>query len=858
MIRTPTLILFIMLAACGGPEETATTAEQALTVDTSEEESFSRWFVELSSAPLASGGSESVLASERQAFRDEARRAGISYTERATFQSLFNGFSIQVGASDLAKVRRMTSVKDLYPVVDIEAPEVASEESPDLATAIQMTGASVAQSELGLSGAGIRVGIIDTGVDYDHPDLGGCFGPGCRVQVGHDFVGDAYDQGTNPVTVPDLDPDDCNGHGTHVSGIVGASGQVTGVAPGVTFGAYRVFGCVGSTSADIMLQAMEMAYADGMNVVNMSIGSSFQWPNYPTAQGADRLVQRGVVVVCSAGNSGANGLYASGAPSLGHKTIAVANFDNSHISLTTFTVSPDNLGVGYIAGTGGGAVPTSGSAPLAVTGSPSSTADGCASAGALPSLAGRVALIRRGSCTFYEKARRAELAGAIGVVIYNNAGGFVGPSVAVQPGVVDSQPVTIPVVGIQQSDGITIHNRVTGGGADLTWTDQLGVFPNATGGLLNSSSSYGPSPDLTLKPDLGAPGGFIRSTYPLESGGYASLTGTSMSSPHVAGSAALLLEARPNTPPALVRDLLSNSAEPARWFGNPNLGFIDVVHRQGAGMVQVDRSVLASTIVSPSKLSLGESEAGPATHTLTVTNDSAGERTYSFTHQPALSTGANTNAVSFSTAAASVSFTPSSITIPANGSAQVGVTITAPAGLADRGVYGGYLIASAEGTDPVRVPYAGFKGDYQSIQVLTPTAFGFPWLARLSGTTYTRQADNAVFTLANGDLVYFLVHLEHQSRRFRAEIFSAPATAGGPLGRAWNRAFDEEYLPRNSTATGFFAFPFDGRTTNGRSVNTLPDGSYVLRFSVLKALGDPANPAHWETWISPTFVIDRP
>jgi hypothetical protein len=92
--------------------------------------------------------------------------------------------------------------------------------------------------------------------------------------------------------VPDPDPDDCNGHGTHVAGIVGANGTVVGVAPDVTFGAYRVFGCEGSTTADIMIAAMEMAYADGMDVLNMSIGSAFQWPQYPTAVAASNLRRR--------------------------------------------------------------------------------------------------------------------------------------------------------------------------------------------------------------------------------------------------------------------------------------------------------------------------------------------------------------------------------------------------------------------------------------------------------------------------------------------------------------------------------------------------------------------------------------
>ena len=110
----------------------------------------------------------------------------------------------------------------------------------------------------------------------------------------------------NPTPVPDPDPDDCNGHGTHVSGIIGANGGLVGVAPGVTFHAYRVFGCEGSTTADVMLDAMELALDNGADVVNMSIGAALAWPQYPTAQAADRLVRRGVVVVASIGNEGAS------------------------------------------------------------------------------------------------------------------------------------------------------------------------------------------------------------------------------------------------------------------------------------------------------------------------------------------------------------------------------------------------------------------------------------------------------------------------------------------------------------------------------------------------------------------------
>lgn len=193
--------------------------------------------------------------------------------------------------------------------------------------------------------------------------------------TGWDFVGDAFNADStsatyNPVPVPDADPDDCNGHGSHVAGIVGASaaspGGVTGVAPGVTFGAYRVFGCEGSTTADIMIAAMERAYLDKMQVLNMSIGSSFQWPQYPTAVAASRLANKGVIVVASIGNSGANGLYAAGAPGLGDKVIGVASFDNTHVALTTFTISPDNTPIGYGPATGAPLPPTSGTYSMAV------------------------------------------------------------------------------------------------------------------------------------------------------------------------------------------------------------------------------------------------------------------------------------------------------------------------------------------------------------------------------------------------------------------------------------------------------------------------------------------------------------
>ena len=811
------------------------------------------WFVELTSPPTADGTSAAQVRNEKAAFRRAAAQAGVNFEERRAFDTLWNGLSVRINPTEIGKLSRVEGVTAIYPIVAVRIPETQPSASPELISALSMTGADVAQAELGLTGHGVKVAVMDTGVDFDHPALGGCFGSNCRVNAGFDFVGDAYNNDVtsptfNPVPRPDNIPDDCNGHGTHVAGIIGAdggTGGVRGVAPAVTIGAYRVFGCNGSTSSDIMIAAMERALADGMDVLNMSIGSSFQWPQYPTAQASDRLVNKGMVVVAAAGNSGGNGLYSLSAPSVGKKVISVASFNNTEIRLPFFTVSPDDLQIGYNRAAAAPAAPTAGTFSLVRTGTATSAADGCAAL-APGSLAGKVALIRRGTCTFNVKSVNAQNAGAVGVVIYNNAPGVQSITVAGPPA------VTIPVVSISKFQGEALDNLLAAGAVTGTWTAQLAQFPNAVGNLISDFSSYGLSPDLTLKPDLGAPGGSIFSTIPLESGGFASFSGTSMSSPHVAGAVALLLEARPHMSPQAVRGILQNSADPKPWFGNPALGFLDNAHRQGAGMLDIEGAIVSTTRVEPSKLSLGESEAGPVTQTLTVTNDGPADVTYTLSHAPALSTGANTFTPAFFTGFASVTFSAPSVTVPAGGSATVDVTITANAALADRSMYSGYIVLTSTGGAVSRVPYAGFKGDYQSITVLAPTANGFPWLAKLVGSSFLKQSLGATYTLQGNDVPFFLVHLDHQSRRLRMTV-NEVAT-----GKSWHRVFDEEYVGRTSTATGFFALSWDGTTQGGKQQYTVPNGQYQITLTVTKALGDDSNPAHVESWASPVITIARP
>ena len=203
-----------------------------------------------------------------------------------------------------------------------------------------------------------------------------------------------------------------------------------GVAPDVRFHAYRVFGCEGSTTSDIMLAAMERVLDDGADVLNMSIGAAFQWPQYPTAQAAEPS-RRGAASSSwrRSGTAARSACTRHGAPGVGRDVIGVASFDNTHANLPAFTVSPDATAIGYIAAAGAPPPPTTGTFPMARTGTATTTNDACA---ALPagSLTGKVALIRRGTCSFYVKAFNAQTAGAAGVVLYNNVAGFISPTVA--------------------------------------------------------------------------------------------------------------------------------------------------------------------------------------------------------------------------------------------------------------------------------------------------------------------------------------------------------------------------------------------------------------------------------------------
>lgn len=281
-----------------------------------------------------------------------------------------------------------------------------------------MTGVDKLHNE-GHFGKGITVGVIDTGIDYNHPSLGQGFGPGHKVALGHDFVGDDYNGGNTPV--PDDDPMDCNSHGTHVSGIVGADGNnpynLTGVAPQATLGGYRVFGCTGGVGDDVLLDAMIRAYNDGCDVITMSLGGPAGWTESATAVVASKIAAKGRVVTVAAGNEGAFGAWYSSGPATGINTISVASIENTVVVVQNATVSN-----GY------GPIPYFSFLPLNITGalpvyavSTDTTIpnDACTALPATtPDLSNNLVLIRRGGCTFAEKLANVAAHGATKAFIY--------------------------------------------------------------------------------------------------------------------------------------------------------------------------------------------------------------------------------------------------------------------------------------------------------------------------------------------------------------------------------------------------------------------------------------------------------
>jgi minor extracellular serine protease Vpr len=584
-----------------------------------------------------------------------------------TFQSALNGLKVSIPRNQVSLLRQAAGVVDVLPVRTYHLNNIVS--VPRIQAPIAWSGAD------GVRGEGIKVGIIDTGIDYTHANFGGpgtvaayqaalagdtlpadptLFGPNApKVKGGIDLVGDAYDAGgTGDALVPhpDSNPLDCNSHGSHVAGTAAGLGvlatggtyqgpydQLTdinndftigpGVAPRADLYAIRVFGCSGSTN--VVVDALEWAVDNDMDVVNMSLGSDFGPGDTADAKATDDTVKAGVVVVSAAGNAG-DILYSLGSPGSSLKGIAVAASAREAFDRTaTFALSAlPGAGLPAKNITALNANNGSWSSPENLTVVVLRNPDGTVSLGCDPAeyvnaqVQGKIAVVQRGVCARVARAIFGQQAGAAAVVMINNAA-----SLPPFEGAITSDPdnglqfkVTIPFFGVKglatttSSDGFALVQR---DGTAITLTEGAAI---PTG--MASFSSTGPrSPDSRLKPDITAPGLNIVSTG-MGTGNQGQIdSGTSMATPHITGTAALAIQAHPKWKPNAIKSAIINSGSPANLSDyttrRAGSGFVNA-----AGVVGTQAIAFADTDETTMNFQFNElSSDFSKTKSITVKND---------------------------------------------------------------------------------------------------------------------------------------------------------------------------------------------------------------------------------------------
>ncbi|KAK0529661.1 hypothetical protein OC835_004272 [Tilletia horrida] len=702
---------------------------------------------------------------------------------------LFFGISVTLEhAYDMSLLRHMRGVRSVTPISFIRRPmpygnkvQLASKPSQhqllECKNNLAMTGVDKLHA-MGIDGRSTKVAIIDTGVDWSHPALGGCFGKGCKVSFGFDFVGDDYDGANDPA--PDADPlSSCGPHGTHVTGIIGAQDskyRLTGVAPGAQLGMYRVFGCQGGTADDLLMKAMEAAFEDGADILSISVGAPAGWTETPTARMASNVAKEGRIVVVASGNDGAVGMFFPSSPAVGKDVIAVGSIDSA--LFTVFNATP------YYA-------PRAFKLPAmpvyATASDPSVSRDACDPLPEyVPDLSPYVVLVRRGGCSLDVKFRHVSESGGKTVLLWNTAL----PPIYLEPGNGVNNAAMIAA-----ADGAWILDQIQSGNVvRLAFPDNgpTTVANNMTGGTVSPFSSYGPTFDLLPPTDVSAPGGLILSTWPVNLGNYSILSGTSMAAPFTAGAAALVLQAQrqgrlgTSVPvgPRDIIDRLRNTALPA---SNSTKGiFLETVAKQGSGLLQVDKAVMYTTVISPSRIMLNDTRTFKRMHTFNITNGSPQVLSYLIEHEAAGSAITfpfqrynyqNMGPVPMVSSAASVVISPRQLSLDPGETYTVTVNFTLPQGRdVDPGlfpVFSGFLRVSSSGNETLTVAYMGLGADLSSIKMLDDKngmSKNYALPAVLIGDTGKVQRLPRVYTFQDGDLPVLQFRLVAGSRLTRIDI----------------------------------------------------------------------------------------
>ena len=632
-----------------------------------------------------------------------ARLLALGGREIARTHVAYNSVIVRIDAAQLHSVAGYRDVLSVRPTRDY---------SMDLSETVPYIGAAIAQAQ-GVTGAGVTVGVIDSGVDYTHYNLGGAgtdaayeaaYGTGItdprnttrdglfptsKVIDGHDFIGEQW---PNAAAVEDDDPIDIQGHGTHVSDIIAglsADGQHKGVAPGAKLVVAKVCSSVATSCNGVaLMQAMDYmldpngdgSMDDAVDVINMSLGSSYGQIQDDLSLASANAVQAGVVVVASAGNS-ADRPFITGSPAATPEVLSVAQTEvPSALAYPLVVNSPASIAGSY---TNTATVEWAPVAGHNVTGDIVAVASLACNGQALPAnLAGNVALINRGSCSISQKVRNATDAGATAVIIGLIA---AGDAVSFSNGgeCAPDGSNCAPTLVITQAVANSIRAALGGSAVNVTISD---ATAQSRKGWIVGTSSRGPSTSFAaIKPEIGAPGASVSAIAGTGTGEEA-FGGTSGAAPMVSGSAALLLSARPELTPTLVRALLANNAD-AAIYQRALVGEGQVlvpITRIGGGEVRVNRALAAQTAMWDEEtktpaLSFGyHSTSYPVflSRTVKVRNFSSKTRRYSIEKSFRYEDDAASGAVKL--------IAPSSVRVPGNGTATFKVLLSIdPAKLGD-------------------------------------------------------------------------------------------------------------------------------------------------------------------------------
>ena len=649
---------------------------------------------------------ETQLRSEQEDFEARARLIAPGLRVRTTLRALANAISVEARGTEVAAMSALPGVKRVELVHDVRTFLDTSVPLINAPTMWDLLGGS------GNAGAGVKIAILDTGVDLTNPmfsDAGFTAPSGFprsnngsqaltnnKVIVAKSFLrssGTALDE---------------NGHGTNVAGIAAGDfgtvtplGIISGVAPRAFLGNYRVLDKNGSGPSDLIANGLEEAVRDGFDVANMSLGADATSSVDILEQAVEAATAAGMVVCIAAGNSGNDGVgdqMTVASPGVASSAITVASVTNAHAIAASATVtgpSPVAANLSNLASfIGEGSTARFNQPFVAMPYAEMSTNRGCDPA--VPgSLTGKVALIERGICTFADKVNNASAGGAVAAVIYNKdlSEGADGGDILIHHMFVPG--TSIPSVFVSRTSGLALRDFVR------SHPDaQLSLTPVVTADVVSSFSSRGPSIREELKPDIAAPGESIYSAAipSVDASLFGSEMGTSQATPHITGSAALVLQRHPAWTPAQVKSALMNSAT-TNVFTTLDKTTKSGVLAMGSGRVDLAQAGTVTATFAPPSLSFGilklKKKDVVTSLDVTIVNTSDQQGTYSFSVQ-LLDPSAGFTATLAS---------PATVTLPPGTSTNVTLAIHAVLGVAERRDYTGLVNVAAPQGQTLHVPF---------------------------------------------------------------------------------------------------------------------------------------------------------